>query len=136
MSKRIPVKKNIPVKADQPAEEVKVKQVRPQPTIVAYGANPNPPAEHTTLRPGETLEQAEQSKQAVRDAIQSRTLEDLRKEDNGLRIQKPAGEPAPTWAKIIAAPFIVLAFLLVAALMIGAIAIIVWFIGWAFFGAW
>lgn len=135
--KKITVKKNIPVKADQPAEEVTVKQIRPQPATVAYYSNPEQPKEHVDVRPGETFEQAQQSQEAVRQAIQDRTLDDLRSDDNrhGLDL-KAAGAPTPTWAKIVAAPFIILAFLLIAALMIGAIAIIVWFIGWAFFGAW
>ena len=111
-------------------------QVRPQPTIVSYEANPTPPAEHITVQPGQTLEEAKDREDAVRKVIEDRTLEDLRIEDNRNRIAKPAGAPAPLWAKIVAAPFIVLIFTAIAAALIGAIILIVWFIGWAIFGAW
>lgn len=117
-------------------EDIKRKQVRPQPTVVEYKENPNPPAEHVEIMPGETLEEAKAREKAIDEVMRNNKLDELREEDNSYRVAKPAGKPQPLWAKIVAAPFIIGLFILALAIIIGAIAIIVWFIGWLVFGAW
>lgn len=136
MKKRIPVSKNIPVRSDDQPQPVPVENIRPQPTVVSYKANPNPPAKHTVIHPAGVYQNEKMNNGMA--AAAKEVHEDMKQNRFGDEpaTQKPAGKPTPLWAKIVAAPFIILIFLAIAAILIGIITVIVWFIGWAIFGAW